>query len=43
MLLQSMPLCYPSTVAFAANLVPAWQEVSQLFAEVLCVQEHCWT
>lgn len=41
MLLQSVPLCYPGTVAFSANLDPAWQEVGQLSAGMLCVQEHC--
>lgn len=38
MLLESVPLCYPSTAAFPANLTPAWQEVRQLSAGVLCVQ-----
>ncbi|RMB94489.1 hypothetical protein DUI87_29300 [Hirundo rustica rustica] len=36
-----IPPRYPSTMAFPANLVPAWPKVSQLFAGVLCVQEHC--
>lgn len=38
MLLESVPLCYPSTTTFPANLTPAWQEVRQLSAGVLRVQ-----